>query len=168
MADVFLATAPISGDAHIHVLPKGLDTRRILDDRTVAYLDLAGSGAETIAHLRENGRIVLIFCAYTSPSRIVRLHGRGEVISLNSPEVAQLAGLFPNLPGARAIIRVNCDRISDSCGTGVPRCEFVGHKDALTNWAAQKGPNGMSAYRDEKKRRSIDGLPALESELPYQ
>ena len=158
----FVATAPLAAQGRINLSPKGLDTLRILDQRTVAYLDLTGSGAETIAHLRENGRIVLMFCALAGPPRIVRLHGRGTAFMLGSEEFERLASEFPALPGARAIVRVDCDRISESCGFGVPRCEFVEQQTALTNWAEKKGPAALADYRRQKNARSIDDLPAID------
>src|SRR5687767_10044393 len=111
----FVATAP-SADGHVNLSPKGYDCFRVLDDHTVAYLDLTGSGVETIAHLRDDGRITLMFCAFTGPPKILRLYGRGEVIEAGAAGFDALAAGFPPLPGARAIIRVRVDRISDSCG----------------------------------------------------
>src|SRR5262249_48005193 len=130
----FVATAPLAADGLVNLSPKGLDTFRILDPQTVAYLDLTGSGVETIAHLRENGRIVFCFCAFEGPPRIVRLHGRGEAIEPADPEFARLAPLFPRLDGTRAVIRARLTRIADSCGYAVPRYTFVGHRDQLLEW----------------------------------
>src|SRR5215211_7726331 len=113
----FVATAPLDGSGHVNVSPKGLDTLRILDELTVAYLDLTGSGAETVAHVRENGRITLMWCAFDGPPRIVRMHGRGEVLAVDDPLVA---GLFPEIPGSRAVVVVRAERLSDSCGYAVP------------------------------------------------
>ena len=158
----FVATAPLAGDGHINLSPRGLDSLRILDEQTVAWLDLTGSGAETIAHLRENGRIVLMFCAFEGPPNILRLHGRGEVVLADDPEFAALAEQFPPLPGARAIIRVHCERISDSCGFGVPRYEFQDDRPQLIDYSNQKGPDGMAEYRRKNNQFSIDGLPALD------
>jgi hypothetical protein len=154
----FVATAPLSGDGHVNVSPKGLDTLRILDDMTVAYLDLTGSGAETVAHVRENGRITLMWSAFEGPPRIVRVHGRGEVVGLDDPRIA---GRFEDIPGARAVIVVHADRISDSCGYSVPTYTFDGHRSKLVEWAAHRGPEGLAAYRAEKNATSIDGLPAF-------
>lgn len=157
----FVATAPLSGDGLVNLSPKGLDTLRILDARTVAYLDLTGSGIETVAHLRENGRIVLMFCAFDGPPKIIRLHGRGEAIEPGEPAFDELAARFPHHPSVRAIIRVHCQRISDSCGFGVPRYDFVGERSQLPDWTASKGADGMRTYRAERNARSIDGLPGL-------
>ena len=155
----FIATAPLGADGHLNCSPKGGDTFRILNDGEVAYLDLTGSGVETIAHLQENGRIVFMFCAFEDPPRIVRLHGRGEVVYPRDPTYLELSRRFPNHPGARAIIRVRLKRISDSCGFGVPLLDFVGDRDALERWAEKKDPSGLTDYRREKNHTSIDRLP---------
>ena len=154
----FVATAPRADDGHVNVSPKGLDTLRVLDDMTVAYLDLTGSGAETVAHVRQNGRITLMWCAFDGPPRIVRVHGRGEVVALDDPRIA---GRFEDIPGARAVVIVHAERISDSCGYSVPRYAFEGHRSKLVEWADQRGPDGLVAYRAEKNATSIDGLPAF-------
>jgi hypothetical protein len=153
-----VATAPLADDGHVNVSPKGLDALRIVDELTVAYLDYTGSGAETIAHVRENGRITLMWSAYDGPPRIVRVHGRGEVLALDDPRVA---GLFELRAGARAVILVHADRVSDSCGYSVPLYEYVGQRTRLDEWAAAKSPEEIAAYRAAKNARSIDGLPAL-------
>ncbi len=158
----FVATAPSGADGHINVSPKGLDTFRIFDPRTVAYLDLTGSGIETVAHLRENGRIVIMFCAFEGPPRIVRLHGRGEVISPGAPDFATLLGNFRTFEGTRSVIRIALERISDSCGYGVPEYHFAGHRQQLIAWANRKGPSGLQQYQKDNNARSIDGLVGLE------
>lgn len=160
----FVATAPLAADGHVNLSPKGADTLRVLDDRTVAYLDLTGSGAETIAHLRENGRITLMVCAFEGPPRIVRLHGRGAVVRRGDQGFDELAGLFPDLPGARAVIRVAVERVGSSCGFAVPRMRYEGERDRLNRWAEAKGADGLEAYRADKNAVSIDGLPALDPE----
>jgi hypothetical protein len=157
----FVATAPASAKAHINLSPKGLDCFRILDSHTVAYVDLIGSGVETIAHLRENGRIVIMFCAFEGPPRILRLHGRGEAIEQGDPAFEALSASFPQHLGTRAIIRVALDRISDSCGHGVPLYRFEGERTQLPAWARHQGEAGLLAYKNEKNRTSIDGLPGL-------
>ena len=157
----FVATAPLSASGHVNVSPKGLDTLRILNSRTVAYLDYIGSGAETLAHLRENGRIVLMFCAVQGSPKIVRLHGRGRAIEPGDPEFAELLRLFPEGPPARSIIRVAVERCSGSCGFGVPLLQYEGERTHLADWAARKGPDGLIQYQRDKNRRSIDDLPAL-------
>lgn len=162
----FVATAPLAGDGMVNVSPKGLDTFAILDPHTVAYLDLVGSGIETVAHLRENGRIVIMFCAFEGTPNIVRLHGRGEALEPGHADFAALAARFPAHPGTRAIIRVRCTRISDSCGFGVPRFDFVGERTQLTDWVERKGPEAVRAYQEANNARSIDGLPGLEKSSP--
>ena len=160
----FVATAPLAAGGHVNCSPKGLDTLRILDARHVAYLDLTGSGAETIAHLRENGRIVFMFCALSGPPKIVRFHGKGEVATPKSPEWPKLISLFPGYPGARAIIHAEITRVSDSCGFGVPKFEYVEERDTLTRWADAKKIEGLPLYRRQYNARSIDGLPGLDPE----
>ena len=156
----FVATAPSEG-GHVNVSPKGLDTFTVLDPNTVAYLDLTGSGVETIAHLRENGRITIMFCAFDGKPNIVRLYGRGEVLPTGEPDADALRPRFGSYPGARSVIRVRVDRVSTSCGYGVPRLRYEGERDQLTTWADRRGPEGLVEYRDEKNAVSIDGLPGL-------
>lgn len=160
----FVGTAPLSADGHVNCSPKGLDTLRILDARHVAYLDLTGSGAETIAHLRENGRIVFMFCALAGRPKIVRFHGKGEVATPASPAWPKLLSLFPGYPGARAIIHVEITRVSDSCGFGVPKFEYVEERDTLARWAEAKITDGLPLFRKQYNARSIDGLPSLDPE----
>ncbi len=157
----FVATAPLSGEGHVNCSPKGGDCFRVLDSMQVAYLDFTGSGAETAAHLRENGRIVLMFCAFEGRPNIVRLHGHGEVLTPDSPEFEALASDFPSNPGARALVRVRVSRVSTSCGFAVPFLEFGSDRDTLDQWSAAKGQEGLAEYRQSKNARSIDGLPAL-------
>lgn len=156
----FVSTAPLSADHHINLSPKGLDTFRILGPREVAYLDLTGSGAETIAHVRENGRIVFMFCAFAGPPKIVRLHGRADVITPDDAGWAELAPHFPEVTGTRSIIRARLTRIGDSCGYGVPLYEHVEDRDTLVRYSENKGDEGLREYRNERNERSIDGLPA--------
>src|SRR5262249_22331306 len=146
---------------HLNLSPKGLDTLRILDPRTVAYLDFTGSGVETIAHLRENGRIVVMLCALEGSPRIVRLHGRGSVIEPHDPMFSALIGRFTASPGIRSIIRIELERISDSCGYGVPLLRYSGSRDQLVAWAERKGEAGLAEYRRKNNSSSIDGLPGL-------
>lgn len=155
----FVATAPLSGEGHVNCSPKGLDSLRILDPLTVAYMDLTGSGAETAAHLQENGRIVLMFCAFEGPPKIVRLHGRGDVVVPSSPEWAALGAQLPKHRSMRAIVRVRVERVSDSCGYGVPNLAYAGERDVIDRWVETKGVANLPAYRKEKNMRSIDGLP---------
>ena len=157
----FVATAPLAASGHINLSPKGLDTFRVVDANTVAYVDHVGSGAETIAHLKENGRIVVMFCAFEGPPRIVRLHGRGDVLEPRSMEYERLRPLFADGPPARAIVMVTVDRISDSCGFGVPLYAFQDERPQLVAWADRKGAAGLARYQAEKNATSIDGLPAV-------
>jgi predicted pyridoxine 5'-phosphate oxidase superfamily flavin-nucleotide-binding protein len=146
----FVATAPADG-GHVNVSPKGpIGSLRVVDEHTVEYDDHVGSGAETIAHLRENGRICVMLCDFEGPPRIVRLHGRGEVVPAD--DVGD---------GVRGAIRVHVDRISDSCGYGVPLMDYVGERPQRDAWLASKGEEGLRAYVEEKNALSIDGLPAV-------
>ena len=157
----FVATAPRDDAGHVNLSPKGLDSLVILGPRSVAYLDLVGSGAETIAHLRENGRITFMFCAFEGLPRIVRLHGRGEVIEPGDAEFAALADRFPHYPSARSVIRAELSRVADSCGYGVPLYDYKGERSQIAEWAERKGAEGLRAYQLERNRQSLDGLPAL-------
>jgi len=157
----FVATAPLAEDGRVNLSPKGLDTLAILDPHSVAYLDLVGSGIETVAHLRENGRIVLMFCAFEGSPRILRLHGHGEVIEPGDAEWESLRAAFPEHTNARSIIRVRVERIADSCGYGVPLYHYEGERDQLAQWAGRRGREGLEAYKAEHNRESLDGLPGL-------
>jgi Pyridoxamine 5'-phosphate oxidase len=158
----FNASAPNQG--RINISPKGLDTFRVLSDRRVAYLDLTGSGVETVAHLRENGRITLLFCAFAGPHRVLRLYGRGRAVEPGDAGWEGLVGQFPEQSGARSVIVVELERVADSCGYGGPRFEFVGPRTQLPAWAEQKGAEGVARYRRRNNRASIDGLPGLHGE----
>jgi len=155
----FVATAPLSGEGHVNCSPKGGDCFRILGPMDVAYVDYTGSGAETTAHLEENGRIVLMFCAFEGKPEIVRLHGQGEVIPLTDDRFAELASHFPPNPGTRSIVRIKVTRVSTSCGFSVPYMDFKQDRETLDKWAASRGVEGLAEYRAEKNVRSIDGLP---------
>jgi hypothetical protein len=157
----FVATAPLGADGHVNVSPKGYDSLVVLDERRVAWLDLGGSGAETLAHLRENGRITLMFCAFEGPANIVRLHGRGRAVAFGEPGFAELKALFPDFERARAIVEVDVERISDSCGWGVPMFDFKGERDQLRRWVDHRPFDEWAERRYEANAASIDGLPAL-------
>ena len=157
----FVATAPEGGDGFVNCSPKGLDSFTILDPLTVAYLDLTGSGAETIAHLRQNGRITFLFCAFEGPPRLLRLYGRGDVVEPGDAEWEDLSARFPRYEGARAVIRARLTRIADSCGYGVPEYRYEGERSQLVDWADRKGPDGIAAYQRDNNTQSLDGLPAL-------
>jgi hypothetical protein len=160
----FVATAPLSAEGHVNLSPKGLDTIRVLGPRRVAYLDLTGSGVETVAHLRENGRITLMFCALSGPPRVLRLYGRGRAVEPGDEGWEGLAGQFPGHPGVRSVVVVELERVATSCGFGVPRFEYVGQRDQLPAWAGSKGADGIARYQERVNRQSIDGLPGLRSE----
>jgi hypothetical protein len=160
----FVASAPSGPDGHVNVSPKGLDTFAVLGPRLVAYLDLVGSGAETIAHLRENGRLTLMFCSFEGPPRTLRLYGRGEVIEPGDEAFEGLRSGFPAQPATRSVVRVHLDRIADSCGYGVPLYRFEGERAQLCEWAKRKGADGLRRYQLEHNRSSLDGLPALRGE----
>jgi len=170
----FVASAPLDGEGHVNVSPKGpIGTLRILDEHTVAYLDLVGSGAETIAHLRENGRLVIMFCAFSGPPRIVRLHGRAEAILAEDARfealAAQCAFEEPDVSAARrAIVRLDVTRVADSCGYGVPLMSLDGLRPHADAWAKKKqrvgGSRALRDYQREKNATSLDGLPAVELE----
>lgn len=157
----FVASAPLAPDGHINLSPKGLDSFRILSPSTVAYLDLTGSGIETVAHLKENGRIILMFCAFQGPPKILRLHGHGSVLEPIHPEYENLAALFPTYESARSIIVIELERVATSCGYAVPLLKYEEDRQHSFKWATHKGPAGLKAYRQEKNRRSVDGLPGL-------
>ena len=158
----FVGSAPLDPSGHVNISPKGLDTLRILGPRTIAYLDLTGSGIETVSHLKENGRIVLMFCAFEGPPKILRMHGLGRVIEPGQAEFASLASQFPEHEGKRSVILIQVARISDSCGFGVPLLKYEAQRSQLTAWACNRGPEKLRAYRQEKNSESIDGLPGLE------
>jgi hypothetical protein len=158
----FVASAPLDGRGHVNLSPKGLDSFRVLGPRTVAYLDLTGSGVETIAHVKENGRLTIMFCAFEGPPRILRLQGTGRVIEPSHADFPSLAKNFPTHIGQRSIITMEVERIADSCGYGVPLYHFEKDRDQLDKYSAHKGEAGLSEYRAEKNRVSIDGLPGVE------
>ena len=156
----FVASAPLAAEGHVNLSPKGLDCLRILSPRRVAYLDLTGSGNETSAHLSENGRITLMFCAFGGPPKILRLYGRGRTVLPETAEWAELRPLFPEYPGARQIIAAEIHRVQTSCGYAVPLMEYASQRDTLTRWAETKGDEALKDYRREKNSASVDGLPA--------
>jgi hypothetical protein len=172
----FVATAPDLGPdgtgGHVNVSPKGYrDTFAVLGPRTVAYLDLTGSGAETIAHVRQNGRITIMFCSFSHETKIVRLYGTGEVVLPGSARWTELASHFARtadpaaeLTNQRAILVVDVERIADSCGYSVPEMTLACERDVLDRWARAKTASELADYRAEKNSVSIDGLPALETE----
>ncbi len=167
----FVGSAPLSGEGHVNVSPKGpIGSLAVLDTHTVAYLDVVGSGAETIAHVRENGRIVIMLCAFDGPPRILRLHGRGRVVRPGCAEFDQLLSdcdfTQPEVPESRrSIVVVNLTRVSDSCGYGVPLMDYRGEREHQAKASAKKlrvhGRDGLADYVAERNAQSIDGLPAV-------
>ncbi|MGW3663410.1 pyridoxamine 5'-phosphate oxidase family protein [Streptomyces sp. NPDC005141] len=169
----FTATAPLSGDGTVNLSPKGLTgSFAVLDERTVAYLDFAGSTAETIAHLRENGRITLMWCAFQGPPNIVRVHGHGEPVFRDDPRFAELlghfAGIDPTPHGLRAIIVVTAELVRDSCGYAVPRMSYDEDRDLHGRRFAREDDVSLSEYFTKKEHiaTSLDGLPGLPLPLP--
>jgi len=158
----FVATAPLSQDGHVNVSPKGYDSFIVIDEKTVAYADLGGSGIETLAHVNENARITIMFCAFEGPANIVRIYGRGRTLQFNQPDFEEEVGRFP--PGherARNIIYVDITSVSDSCGWGVPFYEFKGQRDQLQRYVDNKPVEEWRESRLTKNASSIDGLPGM-------
>jgi hypothetical protein len=160
----FVASAPLAPNGHVNLSPKGLDTFRVLGPRRVGYLDLTGSGNETAAHVAENGRITVMFCAFQGPPTILRLFGRGRAVLPGTSEWSELIPGFEEMQGARQLVVVDVHRVQTSCGFGVPLLGDAEDRDQLVRWAAHKGHDGLAAYRREKNTTSIDGLPAAVSD----
>ena len=161
----FVATAPLAGDGLVNCSPKGNRGEfAVLSPTSVAYLDQTGSGVETIAHLKENGRIVIMFCAFEGPPRIVRLHGTGHAVPATHSGFSSLTSSFSGEPGvgARSVVVVDVARVADSCGYGVPFMDFVEHRPTMDQWSTRKGPEGIAAYWAEKNLVSLDGLAGLD------
>lgn len=157
----FVASAPLNPDGHVNVSPKGYDSLVVLDEKTVAYIDLGGSGIETQAHCRENGRITLMFCAFEGAGNIVRIYGRGEAIDFGQPGFADLMVLFPAFERARAIIKIHIETVMDSCGWGVPFFDYKGEREQLHQWVGNKPLGEWKEKRYAANATSLDGLPGL-------
>ena len=157
----FVASAPSETEGHVNVSPKGYDTFRIIDDHTVAYLDLTGSGIETIAHLRQNGRLTIMFCAFAGKPKILRLYGRGRAVRRGDAGFDELVAHFEPVPGTRSIITLELDRIQSSCGYSIPLMEVVGERETLVEWAEKKGAEGLEEYWVTRNAESIDGLEGI-------
>lgn len=157
----FVGTAPLSGGGHVNISPKGMDSLRVLDSRTLAYLDLTGSGVETIAHIKENGRLVFMFCAFEGSPLILRVHGLGTVLESDSDAFRELRPSFGDFPGVRAIIRLEASRIADSCGWNVPLYRHEGERDYYEKYAQKLGPDGIREGQLAANMTSIDGLVGL-------
>ncbi|MFJ4781335.1 pyridoxamine 5'-phosphate oxidase family protein [Streptomyces sp. NPDC088762] len=167
----FTATAPLADDGHVNLSPKGrAGTLVVLDEQRLAYLDFGGSGAETIAHVRENGRITLMWCAFSGPPNIVRIHGEGEAVFRDDPRWGELIGHFGEAdgPAARAIILVRARRIADVCGYAVPLMEYQGERTLHAEYFGRKTDDEFGEYCEKKEfiGTSLDGLPALPLPLP--
>jgi len=158
----FVATAPLSAQGLVNLSPKGHDTLRVINEHTLAFLDYGGSGIETVAHLRENQRIVIMMCAVAGPPKIYRFHGSGQVITPVDADFADLAQHFDRSElGIRSIIRVNVSRVSDSCGFGVPFYGYQGERPTSPDYIRVNGEEKIRAYLKEENARSLDGLPGL-------
>jgi len=156
-----VATAPLAADGRVNVSPRGHDSFSVLDQHRVGWVDYTGSGVETIAHLRENGRICVMFCSFDDRPRIVRLHGTGHVHLPGDPAYDEVVARHPDHPSTRAVVIVDVERVSDSCGYGVPVMDVVGERDLLRLGAQRRGPEGMADYRAKHNATSIDGLAGL-------
>lgn len=157
----FVASAPLSADGHVNMSPKGYDSFRIINPRRVAYLDLGGSGIETVAHARENGRITIMFCAFEGPALILRLYGKASVLQFNEPGFDAELAHFPSFTRARNIIFVDIERVADSCGWGIPFHEFKGQRDQLKRWMDNRTEEEWQERRFDSNAESIDGLKGL-------
>jgi len=157
----FVATAPLSAEGSVNLSPKGYDSLAIMDERTLVYLDLGGSGIETHAHVRENGRITLMFCAFEGAANIVRVYGRGESVTFDDPGYAEKAALFPAYSRARGVITIHVTRVMDSCGWAVPFYDYKGDRDQLLRWVDAAEEEDWKARRYARNATSIDGLPGL-------
>ena len=158
----FVATAPLAADGRVNLSPRGHDCLSVLDPWRLAWVDYTGSGVETIAHLRENGRITLMWCAFSGPPKILRVHGRGRACLPGTQEYDEVVARHPEHPSTRAVVMVDVERVSDSCGYGVPLMDLVGERDLLRRGAEKRGPAGLAAYRAERNALSLDGLPGLD------
>jgi hypothetical protein len=154
----FVASAPSVG--RVNLSPKGMHTFRVLGPRRVGYLVATGSGNETAAHLRENGRVTIMFCAFDDAPLILRVYARGRSVQPGDADWTQLRPLFgPLLAGERQLVMAEIESVQTSCGFAVPFFDYRGEREQLVAWAEKKGPDGLTAYRAEKNVRSIDGLP---------
>lgn len=153
-------TASGTADSRLNLSPKGMDSLRVLSDSRVAYLDLTGSGNETAAHLKHDGRMTMMWCSFDVDPLILRLYGRGRAVHRQDAEWGELRRHFSDLPGERQIIVLDIESVQTSCGYGVPRYTYAGERDTLARWAEKKGPVGLLDYWREKNQVSIDGLPS--------
>lgn len=157
----FVATAPLSGNGHVNVSPKGYDCLRILSPKRIAYADLGGSGIETVAHVLENGRITIMFCAFEGAAMILRLYGKARIMQFDEPGFDEELSRFPGFGRARNIVFVDLERIADSCGWGVPFFDFKGERDQLKRAIDHRSREEWAERRYQSNAESIDGLPGL-------
>ncbi len=157
----FVSTAPSSSDGLVNCSPKGLDSLRVTGPMQVAYVDTGGSGIETVAHLKDNGRITLMMCAFDGPPKIFRFYGKGRVLEPHDGGFDDMLSRFPTMPAARNIIVIDVERIIDSCGYGVPLYEFKQHRDSLPNYFSKQTEGDILNYRRDRNSESLDGLPGL-------
>jgi len=155
----FVGSAPLSADGHVNLSPKGMDCFRIFSPNRVAYMDIIGSGNETSAHILENGRITFMFCAFDGPPNIMRLYGHGYTVLPGDAEWEELSANFTLVLATRQIIVADIDKVQTSCGFSVPYYTYDGERDHAEKWAQNKGEAGLEAYKTEKNRISLDGLP---------
>ncbi len=158
----FVSTAPLQGNGHVNCSPKGMDSLIVLGPRRIAYVDLGGSGIETVAHVKENSRVTIMMCAFDGPPKIFRFYGRGLVTEPHEPEFSELLAKFPPQPSVRNIITVDINQILDSCGYGVPLYDFRKQRDSFDNYFADKSEEYLLNYRRERNATSLDGLKGLE------
>ena len=158
---LFVTSAPLAADGHVNISPKGFDSFRILDDTTVAYLDWFGRGVESIAHIKENGRFVIMFCSFDRAPLILRLHGKASAIEPTDKEWPELYPLFNETRLARSIIKLSIDRITDSCGWGVPMFEFQGDREQFEKYDEQKSDAELRKNQLKWNMESVDGLPGV-------
>jgi hypothetical protein len=158
----FVSTAPLADDGRVNCSPKGLDGLRVLGPRQIAYVDVGGSGIETVAHLKENGRIVIMLCAFDGPPKIFRFYGRGRPVEPHDADFEKLVAMFPNMPAIRNFIVVDIECIRDSCGYGVPLYDFKCERESLKNWCESNTEDELLEYRIERNALSLDGLPGLD------
>jgi hypothetical protein len=164
----FVATAPLTGEGNVNVSPKGYDSLVILGEKTLAWIDLGGSGVETMAHVRENGRITLMWCAFEGKPNVLRIFGKAEAIQFDDPRFDALLPLFPSYDRARSIVVVQIHRIADACGWGVPLMTFAGEREQLKRWVDHRPEDEWREHRYQKNAVSIDGLPGLVRPLPLK
>jgi len=157
----FVSTAPSAADGLVNCSPKGLDCLRVIGPREIAYVDTGGSGIETVAHIKENGRVTIMLCAFEGPPKIFRFYGHGHVLEPHDKGFEDMLAKFPEMPAARNIIRVDVDRIIDSCGFGVPLYEYKKQRDSLGNYFSKQSKEDILKYRQDRNSESLEGMPGL-------